>query len=111
MQFHWDNWDIDCTTTDAICRLWHPDIARTLHPESGYQRFANGGDGSEWPTDDAFAVEQEQCRMELRRVCADRPVTDIIETEVEPALADLHLFRARWFASHEQVFTVQQVFL
>src|SRR5260370_23971682 len=74
MQFHWDSWDIDCTTTDAICRLWHPDIARTLHPESGYQRFPNGGDGRGGPTGVAFGVGQRQCREEVRRVCAGRPV-------------------------------------
>jgi len=97
--------------TDAVTRIWHPAVARTLHPITGSLRYDHGADGSEWPTDEEFAEEQEQCQAELESVCVGRSAAEVRELEISPVLADLRGFRERWFASHDQIFKVGQVFL
>ena len=109
--FQWDEFTIRTPVTDAICRLWHPEIARALHPETGRQREPIGADGSEWPDDVAFIAEQDCCFDRLADLCDGRTATAVRTSEVQPALAGLHAFRARWDASHAQIFALDQVFL
>lgn len=102
------NYTVAMKLTDAMLRLWHPETARTVDPQTGGIRHAYG-----WHvvSDEDFAAEQEQMRGRVSKISAGHSSEALWKEDVKPALDGLDSFKDVWADTYAQLQLLDQLFI